>query len=205
MNKPHAHWSLEEEQLRVEPSWYGGRQEWLYKKGGLTQWTANRACGLAALGNVSLYLSRTRPDCKNLYPFANATEENFTEVMLRIHQYLKPTPVGIIHIGQLSRGFLRYAKNTGVHLYDNKADWRWTRENVSEYIKGGLIYGSPVLMLTWNTRVRELRNHWVVITGIRAGDNEIRIVTSNWGYKKEYSLDEWIHAYSLYRGLNYFS
>ena len=32
MNKPHAHWSLEEEQLRVEPSWYGGRQEWLYKK-----------------------------------------------------------------------------------------------------------------------------------------------------------------------------
>ena len=61
--------------------------------------------------------------------------------MLRIHQYLKPTPVGIIHIGQLS-AVSELCKNAGVHLYDNKADWRWTRENVSEYIKGGLIYGS---------------------------------------------------------------
>lgn len=205
MHRDNSQWSLDESKLRVAPSWYGGRQAWLTEKGQLSRWTANRACGLAALGNVSLYLSRTRPECRALYPFDRPDEENFTTVMKRIHRFIRPTPVGVFHVGMLSRGFQKYARHVGVHLHENKADWRWSRENVSEYIKSGLLYGSPVLMLTWNTRVQELKNHWVVITGIEAKNGTIRIVTSNWGYKKMYNLDEWINAYSLYRGLNYFT
>lgn len=205
MHREGASWSLDESKLLVAPSWYGGRQAWLSEKGQLSKWTSNRACGLAALANVSLYLSRTRPDCVSLYPYETADEENFTEVMRRIHRFLKPTPAGIFHLGMLSKGFLKYARHNGVILHENQASWGWSRENVSEYIKSGLLYGSPVLLLTWNTRVRELRNHWVVITGIEAENGQIRIVTSNWGYKKIYSLDEWIKAYSLYRGLNYFT
>lgn len=205
MHRDGSMFSLDEHKLHVAPSWHGGRQSWLYEKGRLSKWTANRSCGLAALANVSLYLSRSREDCRHLYPYEQADEENFTEVMRQIHRYLKPTPAGVFHIGMLSKGFRRYAAHAGVHLHENKANWRWTRENVSEYIKGGLLYDSPVLMLTWNTRVRELQNHWVIITGIEADNGNIRIVTSNWGYKRVYSLDDWMNAYSLYRGLNYFT
>lgn len=205
MHRNSTKWSLEERHFAVAPDWYGGRQAWLSEKGGLGTYTANRACGLAALANVSLYLARTRPDCRALYPYDTADEENFTAVMKAIHAYVKPTPVGIFHLGMLSGGFLRYAQDAGVHLHANRADWRWNATNVSEYIKSGLLYGSPVLLLTWNTRIRELRNHWVTITGIEAQNGRIDIITSNWGYKKTYNLDEWMDAYSLYRGLNYFT
>lgn len=197
---------LEHRHLHVEPNGYGGKQAWLSEIGGHSKHLANRACGVTAVANVSLYLARTRPACRNLYPYEVATKENFTQVMTDVLKHLKPTPAGIINLGMLTRGFQNYAKEKGVVLNGNASHWKWTKSNVEQYIRSGLHYQSPVLLLTWNSRISELKNHWVIVTGMNRDETgKITITTSNWGYKREYSLDEWVKHFSLYRGLYYFT
>lgn len=196
---------LEPEALMVEGKWYGGRQAWLTEHMGIQKRMADRSCALAALGNVCLYLSRTREEYQALFPYP-ATEKGFAMVMRDIYGFLKPTVTGVFTLGMMQRQFEKYARSCGVSLRENNAQWKWTPPNVFEYIKSGLLYGSPVLMLTWNTSIRDLRNHWVVVTGLRLdGEQRPIILTSNWGYKKEYDLEEWVRRISLYRGLFYFT
>ncbi len=199
-------WNLDDEFMKISPNWYGGRQSWLSEYGQIKKPLADRSCGLAALANVCLYLSRTKIGYDALFPHPVPDQETFTMVMLDIMQFVKPTIAGIVSLGMIGRGLQNYAKSKGVSLHLNNANWRWTQANVEQYIKSGMVYQSPVLLITWNTKIPDLNNHWVTITGIRKEDNgETTIITSNWGYKREYSLTEWVNRFSLYRGLYYFT
>ena len=87
MNKPHAHWSLEEEQLRQ--NCLVRRTGWLPKqKPRPDPMDCEFGRGLAAL-EMSACICHERAWTVKPLSLCRRHEENFTEVM-RIHQYLKP-------------------------------------------------------------------------------------------------------------------
>lgn len=197
--------------VNVGAHYYGGYQDWLHSKLSgsrqVTQFYADRACGVAAANNVAIYLSQNMSGKANLYnrgtPLSVAS---CTENMRDIYDYITPAVWGIPTIDTLKSKFEEFAAARGVSVTGHRSTDGWSKDTVLQYIGGGLIADTPVLLLTWNTPVAELGTHWVTITRIykesSLGANFM--TTSNWGEMKTYNFDAWFDAGSIYQGVIYF-
>ena len=58
----------------------------------------------------------------------------------------------------------------------------WSEVNVRKYIATGLNKESPVLLLTWNSPIPDLEQHWVTVTRIYDAGSGTKMVT--WLEKK---------------------
>ena len=133
------------------------------------------------------------------------TIANCTENMRDIYDYITPAVWGIPDINTLKSKFESFASSRGVSLTGYKSSNGWNKTTVIQYISGGLNANSPVLLLTWNTPISELSQHWVTITRLFKDTTGANLMTtSNWGSMKTYNFDTWFDAGSIYQGVIYF-
>ena len=190
-------------------SYYGGYQDWLHSQLSgarqVSQSYADRACGVAAANNVAIYLAQNMSGKSNLYNKGSLTIANCTENMRDIYDYITPAVWGIPDINTLKSKFESFASSRGVSLPGSKSSNGWNKTTVIQYISGGLNANSPVLLLTWNTPISELSQHWVTITRLFKDTTGANLMTtSNWGSMKTYNFDTWFDAGSIYQGVIYF-
>ncbi len=194
---------LKKDLFRVGDKWIGGRQQWLTEREGQLPWLAQRACGITALANTSLYLSKTKEEYSFLYPYQGIDEISFMQVMEDLMEFVKPTRFGIPSLRMLEKGFMDYAQSMEIDLTPVKHGFLRDEKKTLRWIEEGLERNIPVLLLTWFHTNPELRFHWITVIGIEY-EKEPTLITSNWGYIKKYTLNEWLSAFSLYRGMLYF-
>lgn len=187
----------------VDGTSYGGRQSWLTGEG-VSGFYADRSCGVTAACNLLCYLSRHWPGKEGLYPRRGLSQERFSRFQRELYGYLSPTPWGVPTIGKMIRGVERYARDRGVSLRAVRAGHVRDEAAALAYISAGLERDCPVLLLTWNTPVADLRFHWVTVTRLYGAGGGIRMVTSNWGERVEYDFSAWVKGPSLHRGAVWF-
>lgn len=194
--------------------YYGGYQDWLGADilGGkkIGPFYRNRACGVVAANNVAIYLALNSKDKEGLFPRKVLTWENYIWNMRDLYDKIRPKWWGIPTLFSLAWRFQAFAKRRGIRLrpYYKKLAWFGTEEReVVNYLIDGLSHNSPVLLLTWNVSrpdLKDLKYHWVTITGLYRQGGQYFILTSNWARPKTYNLSRWIQMPSLYKGLVYF-
>jgi hypothetical protein len=183
---------------------YGGEQQWLADYGYISQFWADRSCGVAAAANVAWYLGKNKLWAYTLYGNRPDTEAAFTENMYDIYGYLSPAIWGMPDLSTMRSRFVDFAQSRKVSLFPVIDDSPWTIVNVSNYIMDGLNYGCPVLMVTWNSDIEDLEYHWVTITKYYTSSGTRYVTTSNWGRRRVYNLDIWFSSGSIYQGVQYF-
>lgn len=182
---------------------YGGYQDWLFTEKLQGKFWANRACGVVAAGNIAYYL--TKHHNKKLYNYKDLSIREFTLFLNQISKFIKPRIYGIPSISYMSENFKRFARSKDVILKANTIDMKLPNYIIISFIKKALRENYPIMMLTWNTKIKTLKYHWVTITGYfkdTYGNNFI--ITSNWGKRKIFKLDDWLNEMSIYKGLVYF-
>lgn len=189
--------SLDESRLNFSGE-YGANQENFSKFGHCSKFKADRACGISALAN-SLYYMSFRAQYAELALKHEQSAECISELAAEIMRFLKPTVAGIFTLEMLGNGAVRYASSKGVELIyavmANSSDITETREFIRFYLERDI----PVMMLSWNTDLPRLRNHWVTVTGMR-DDGGIKLTVSNWGARETVDLEEWVRDIPLYKG-----
>jgi hypothetical protein len=180
---------------------YGGKQQWLSEFGLRKKFWADRSCGVAAAANLINYLGSEFPELATLY--GGNTREDFIQLMEGLYRHLNPGIIGIPTLGKMGRGLTGYTNSKGIQLLPCTRTWIFDVKDGSKFIRGGLAQGTPVLLLTWNYSDRELRNHWVTVTGWDVIYGEEYMTVSNWGKKKTYSYDKWVGERSLLKGAIY--
>lgn len=166
---------------------------------------ADRSCGVTAAANALVHMATYKKRMQGLYIYPSLSKSDFINFANDIYGYAKPTVVGIPTLGKLKKGLRLFAKSRGINLESKSMNMPKNINIAIEFIKEGLMMDSPVLMLTWNTKIKNLNYHWVTITGyIKTMDGESYVITSNWGGKEIFSLDEWISERSFNKGLIYF-
>ncbi|RRD93159.1 hypothetical protein EII17_13230 [Clostridiales bacterium COT073_COT-073] len=193
---------------------YGGYQDWLHTEQtagkSISRFYANRACGVTAAANVTVYLAKHDHEKAALVRQIPFKRREFTELMKQIYQYIPPGIWGIPSLRSLARRFQKFAGSRGIELTPKyyKLSWRKQKiEEITEFIIEGLGQNRPVLLLTWNVPeadLCDLKYHWVTVTALSQKGGEYFITTSNWGEQRTYHLNKWVNMKSLYRGLLYF-
>lgn len=189
--------------VNVDGIHYGGYQGWLSSGGYVSKFWSDRSCGVIAACNTLFYMSR-----KNQLndEQSNITNENFMDLALYLYKYLKPKMYGIPTVPVMINGLNKYAESMNFEINPFLLVNPSTKLGTVEYIKHALKRNYPIMMLTWNSKINNLKYHWVTITGYyctKAGEHYI--VTSNWGKQEVFSLDQWFDEKSLYKGLLYFT
>lgn len=196
----------EENFVNINNIYYGGFQKWLYTEKIKSKFWANRSCGIAAASNIIVHMSMYKPRLRSLYPYSSLSKENFIRIMKEVFHYIKPTIIGIPTTSKMERGLKVFAKSKQIVLESRSLNMSKDIDATIRFIKQGLKMNSPVLMVTWNSKISNLKYHWVTITGyIKSVDGQNHIITSNWGEKEVFSLDNLMKDNSLYRGLIYFN
>jgi hypothetical protein len=189
-------------------TYYGGYQDWLGPNyyGFVSQFWADRSCGVTAAANAAYHMSVYKSGMGNLYNRTSLSRYQFTLHMYDVYEYISPAIYGIPDINTMASRFKAFASSRNVNL--NGVFWNvpWNIVNVSNYIKSGLSINSPVLLVTWNTSIPDLAYHWVTITRYHRTDAGDRYFTaSNWASRRVYNLDVWVNESGLYRGVIYFN
>lgn len=191
--------------VKIDNIHYGGYQGWLSKEGHISKFWSNRACGLISATNIFYYMGAYHKGSISPKKI-NISKENFIDFALYLYKFIKPRIYGIPTIPIMIKGMNNYAKTMGIELTPFLLINPLTKSETIEYIKDGLRKNYPIMMLTWNTNQRNLKYHWVTITGYYKDIEEKNyILTSNWAKKENFSLDEWFDDKSLYKGLVYFT
>ncbi|CAK7063538.1 hypothetical protein KQI38_01870 [Tissierella carlieri] len=194
-----------EDFVKVNNLYYGGLQKWLYMEKLRTKFWADRSCGVTAAGNALIHMAMYRKGLEDIYRYPGLSRVEFTRFIDEIYRYVKPNIFGIPSLGKLNKRLKSFAKSKGVILDAKSLSMPKDVDTAINFIKEGLMIDSPVLMLTWNSKIKNLRYHWVTITGyVKDLEGINYIITSNWGQKEMFSLDNWIKEKNLYRGLIYF-
>lgn len=186
--------------LWIDKNIYGGDQGnflALYEN----KYLQMRGCGIVALANSFYYLSKTRSNYRNLYPFNCVNENIFAKYSLLISDFLKPSIAGIPLVSYLSYFAKKYAKSRGLEINKKSISFVNSKKRILEFIIHGLKKDSLVLSVHWNHKSFLLRQHWVAITGLDLNKNKIFI--SSWGERYSMDIDEFC-SFTLYRGLIYF-
>lgn len=196
----------EENFVNINNIYYGGFQKWLYTEKVKSKFWADRSCGITAASNIIVHMSMYKPRLRSLYPYSSLSKENFIRLMKENFYYIKPTIIGVPTTGKMERGLKSFAKSKEIILESRSLIMSKDIDTTIKFIKQGLKMNSPVLMVTWNSKISNLKYHWVTITGyMKDIDEQNYIITSNWGEKELFSLDNLIKDNSLYRGLVYFN
>lgn len=187
----------------IEGNHYGGYQDWLFTQSLDTKFHANRSCGVVAAANVAYYLSKYHN--KDLYDYKDVTLVSFAKYIKEVSKFICPRVYGIPAINIMKNGFKKFAKSKSIDIEGHKINLRQSKESIIRDIKSILKLNYPIMMISWNSKNSSLRNHWVTITAFYKDKyNKNFIVTSNWGRKQVYSLDDWIEENMIYKGLLYF-
>lgn len=180
--------------------YYGGDQEWLSKYNYKSKFWSDRSCGITAAANTMLYITR-----KNGEEKISITDAEYSQLMLHIYDYIKPSIWGIPTVGKLAKGLRRFSSRNGFEVTVHKYRDGWDDDKVWSYLRKAIMEDFPVLMITWNTKIRNLKNHWVTVTGlVRTKSGKRYIITSNWGRRELFDLGQWVNEFSLNKGLVYF-
>jgi len=183
--------------VKIDKIFYGGDQRWLFRKNHIPKFWANRACGLVAVTNALCYLFRDQ------YP--SITKKNYAALAMELYPFLKPKVYGIPTVGIMVKALNKYAASINHTLTPVPLIKPRDITTAITYIKNALKKDYPIMMLTLNTKTRGLKYHWVTITGYyRSKSGESFIITSNYGQKETYNLNQWIEERSFYKGLLWF-
>lgn len=195
-----------EDFVKVNGIYYGGLQKWLYTEKFRLKFWADRSCGVTAAANSIVHIAMHRPGLQSLYHYPSLSKSDFTSFMNYIYTYLKPTIIGIASLRKMEKGLQSFLKFKGIRLESKSLKMQRNIDDTIKFIQDGLRINSPIMMLTWNSKIKDLKYHWVTITGyIKTIDGKSYIITSNWGAKEIFSLDELINDRTFYRGLIYFT
>ncbi|WP_100065188.1 hypothetical protein [Miniphocaeibacter massiliensis] len=192
-----------EQILQFNGSSIGGNEKWFneYNK---SHYLAEKGSGLIAAANMLIYISKVNKEYNMLFD-KELNYENYMEFATYLQKCIRVTPLGIFTVYQMNRGIRKFTNIKGKKMHLMKNYWKWNSESAFEYIKSGLFSNNPVLMMTWNSKIEELKNRWVCITEIRRYDNgKLEVTVLNYGEKRIYDLNEWINSKSLYKGLIYY-
>lgn len=188
----------------VDNIYYGGNQGWLNDFMFTSKFWADRSCGVVAAANLASYKSE-KLSLPSLYSYESRSKEDYSKHIYDLYNFIRPAFYGVPTIKKMVKGLKKFGESRGVRFEPIYFKGKWKLDKLIDYIKRGLREDNPVLLLTWNTPLRDLRNHWVTITGlIRTKDDKYYIVTSNWGRMELYSLEDWFYHHSLYKGVIYF-
>lgn len=190
--------------VEIDNTYYGGDQAWLFNEGYISKFQANRSCGVVAASNVFHYMSKYNSKIKLNQDYGNISKESFLENTMLIYKFIRPRLYGIPTVGVMKRGLKKFGKsiNGEIKTYEliNPSN---TIETIN-FISKGIANNNPIMMITWNTKIKNLNNHWVTITGYyKTISGEHFVVTSNWGRKESFSIDKWLEHKSFYKGLFY--
>ncbi len=183
--------------------YYGGFQNWLEDEG-VSIYYANRSCGVTALANALFYMSTTNSKLSVLYPYDSYTKDNFSKYQKTLYDIAKPKTWGVPTVQSLVKVCQKYARSKGVVLTPITYDDEWKEEKLAQFISNALNNNKPILLVTWDSIIKGLKFHWVVVTRIYGELGNIKIVTSNWGELRMYSFTEWVNENSLYKRVLYF-
>lgn len=197
--------SNHEDFVKINNLYYGGLQKWLYMENLKSKFWADRSCGVTAAANALIHMGMYRKGLESIYRYPGLSRVEFTRFMVEIYEYVKPSIVGIPSLEKMSKGLKSFAKDKGVILDSKTLPMPKDINSTINFIKEGLAIDSPVLMLTWNSNIKNLQYHWVTITGlIKDTNHKNYVITSNWGDKEIFSLDRWLKEKNLHKGLIYF-
>lgn len=184
--------------------YYGGYQGWLTDEG-VSEFWANRACGLTAAANAMYYMSQNVNGKANLYTKSDISKSSFSAYQKELYDYcFSPAIWGIPTWASMKSKVEEWADYKNVSLTGVEDTSTWNATNVRTYIADGLNSERPVLLLTWNSPVEDLNWHWVTVTRIYL-DGTVKILTSNWAGKTEYDFATWVNGNGAYKGVLYFN
>jgi len=194
-------------------TYYGGHQRWLLEEG-ISKFFSDRSCGITAVTNILIYMAQNNSEKANLIDktvdnqwFANKKgiiKADYSAFQKRIYNNILPAVWGIPTINTLAFRVQKFALERGVTLKTIKYYGIWSEESVKAFIIKGLNHDSPVLLLTWNSEIPDLKLHWVTVTCLFESETGTKMVTSNWGNMQSFDFSKWVNDRSLHRGLVYF-
>lgn len=221
-------------------NYYGGDQEWYKEK--VAQ---DGACGTVAAANITAYLAGNDIKYSGLYNYPDFSKTNFLAHMYDLYKYLSPYyipfknfPLGIWPMSKFIRGVEKFARSRNVSLKGQgveklavcrsalhnsvNEDSKFSRNNIADFIKNGLIRNSPVAMLIgFNNNLKNIEvqqpngysfvqrsfaTHWVTVTEIKEDkiNDKITVKVSTWGGYSYFDLDDYINGETVYSCLVYF-
>lgn len=188
-----------EDKLYINKS-YGGKQIWIHDYNISSHFYSNRSCSVVLVANMIYYLSQADIKYKTLYSYTYSLD-GYLKLLEDLFKIIKPKPWGIRNLKVLSKKVDIFLENNNVDVEVESLRVKNNKKEAVEFIKDSIKCDRPVGMITWNSKINNLYNHWVMITGIYKKDDDYFIVTSNWGYKKVYNLSFWLNDRSFYKGL----
>ena len=189
--------------IPIENKYYGGYQNWLFTESMTKKFWADRSCGVVAASHCAYYLSRYHN--KPLYSYKDISLESFTFYLNEVSKFICPRVYGIPTLYHMKKGFIKFAKYKNIKVESKQIDIKLPKKTLINLLKKALKDNYPVMMITWNSKNLHLKNHWITITGFYVDeDNNNFIITSNWGKREVYNLDEWLKEKVIYKGLLYF-
>lgn len=189
--------------IPIENKYYGGYQNWLFTQSIAKKFWADRSCGVVAAAHCAYYLSKYHN--KDLYPYTDISLKTFTLYLNEISKFICPRIYGIPTLYHMKKGFIKFARSKNIKVEAREIDIKLAKQTIIKLLKNALKNNYPVIMITWNSKNPSLKNHWITITGFYIDeDDNTFIVTSNWGKREVYSLDNWLEERAIYKGLLYF-
>lgn len=191
--------------IKIDNTYYGGNQSWLFRENYISKFKADRSCGVIAASNVFHYMSRDNYNIKTDQEDGNVSKDNFLFYSMGIYKFIRPRIYGIPTVYIMDKGLKKFAKSVNLEMKSYKLINPSNKLETIQFIKKAMVSNRPVMMITWNTKVENLKNHWVTITGYYKnvlGENFV--VTSNWASKEVFSLNKWLDNKSFYKALLYF-
>lgn len=191
-------------------TYYGGHQRWLLDEG-VSKFYSDRSCGVTAITNMLIYMAQNRPDKArlisknhNLVNEQCIKKSDYSALQKSVYNRILPAIWGVPTVNTLTSRVQKFALERGVSLKVVKYTKVWTEANVKAFIATGLNKNCPVLLLTWNSVIPDLKLHWVTVTHLYETETGTKMVTSNWGNMQTYDFTAWVNGSSFYRGVVYF-
>ncbi len=144
-------------------TFFGGHQQWFDR---FTQ--SFGGCGPIAAANILAYMATNNSELSKLYGYnsEHISQEDFSEFMREIYQYVTPREIpiwniysdkkasrvgipslGITNVDKFVAGVEKYALSKGIIIKTNRFNEKLTLDNAVNYIKKGLDKDCPIALL----------------------------------------------------------
>jgi hypothetical protein len=192
-------------ELATGRTYYGGHQRWLLDEG-VSKFYSDRSCGVTAITNMLIYLAQNRPEKVRLTDIntQHIKKSDYSALQKSVYNRILPAIWGVPTVTTIATRVQKFALDRGVPLKVVKYSKGWSEANVKAFIASGLNKNCPVLLLTWNSVIPDLKLHWVTVTHLYETETGTKMVTSNWGNMQTYDFTAWVNGSSFYRGVVYF-
>ncbi|MEA4888018.1 MAG: hypothetical protein VB070_00935 [Clostridiaceae bacterium] len=194
----------------ADPSSFGCDQDWYSEA-----WQRQAGCGPCTSATMLLYLARSQPFFRPLYPLIeqNHDQANFTLFMEKIWHYVTPGRMGVNEASMLTSGVARFADSYAIALESavfpvpGQMNHRKPLSSFVQFIADGLNLDSPVAFLNLsNGRLDNLDSwHWITLVALyEYADQTIWSDVSDSGERKLINLSLWYQTSRLGGAAAYF-